>query len=94
MFHVYLFFQEVALRILQNTVYSMVSNIASCKDATIQGLHQELDNVQRRIGPTEVMVQNLRYALANTKALEQFHTDGKDLNKCLPVYFSILLLYL
>lgn len=69
--------KDVALRILQNTVYSMVNNIKSCKDHTIRGLHHELDSMKGRIEPTEQMVRALRGALANSKALEEFHNDGE-----------------
>ncbi len=63
-------------RILQNTVYSMVNNIRACKDGATHGLRQELENLKRDMGPTENMVKNLRFALADTQALNKFHRDG------------------
>ena len=54
----------------------MVNNIGSCRDGAIRGLRQELENLKNRVGPTETVVKNLRFALANTKELEEFHTNG------------------
>ncbi len=71
--------KDVALRILQNTVYSMVNNIAACKDGAIRGLQQELRNLKDRMGPTEATVKNLKLALANTKALDSFHLKGMSI---------------
>ena len=69
--------KEIALKILQNTVTSMVNNIGYCKHEMAEGLQKELANCRATIKPAEEVVKGLRVALDNTKVLENFHRDGE-----------------
>jgi hypothetical protein len=51
--------KDIALRILQNTVYTMVSDIKTCSQEIIKGLKNRIDNLQKQQQPLELLVNYL-----------------------------------
>jgi hypothetical protein len=52
--------KDIALRILQNTVYTMVSDIKTCSQEIIKGLENRIDNLQKQQQPLELLVNYLK----------------------------------
>jgi hypothetical protein len=52
--------KDIALRILQNTVYTMVSDIKTCSQEIIKGLKNRIDNLQKQQQPLELLVNYLK----------------------------------
>jgi len=59
--------KDMALKILQNTVYQMVDRIPECSNTATQGLKAEISALQNKQMPLESMVENMRRTLDATK---------------------------
>ncbi len=48
--------KDIALKILQNTVYTMVNDIRTCSQEIISGLKNRIGNLEKQQQPLEILV--------------------------------------
>ena len=83
--------RDAALKILQETVYKMVSNIDECRNAAVEGLQQRLQNLEQTQEPLNKMIKDMRKTLDATEnlgSLQSYHQQ--DIKKFLQVRQSVL----
>ena len=51
--------KDIALKILQNTVYAMVNDIRTCSQEIISGLKNRIGNLEKQQEPLEILVIEL-----------------------------------
>ena len=51
--------KDIALKILQNTVYTMVNDIRTCSQEIISGLKNRIGNLEKQQEPLEILVIEL-----------------------------------
>jgi len=64
--------REVALRILQNTVYQMVEQIPQCSNTAVTGLRKELETLQSEREPLEALVSEVKKTLEASKVVSNY----------------------
>ena len=85
--------KNMALKILQNTVYQMVERIAECRSVANNGLRAEISALQGKQEPLEEMIRTMKRTLDSSKELlvrkskchenEQNHPEIQKLSKIL-----------
>ena len=63
--------RDIALGILQNTVYRMVNNIDKCSSEVVEGLKARIDSLEKSQFPLQEMVKTLRQAVAKSGRITQ-----------------------
>ena len=68
--------RDIALGILQGTVYRMVNNIDKCSDEVVDGLKARIESLEKSQEPLQKLVATLRQSIAESgkvTTMEQAH---------------------
>ena len=63
--------REIALGILQGTVYRMVNNIDSCKSEAIEGLKARIESLEKSQQPFQDMIKTLKASISQSSKVTQ-----------------------
>ena len=83
--------RDIALGILQGTVYRMVNNIDSCKSEVVDGLKARIEYLEKSQQPFQDMIATLKASLnASSKVTEMEQAHNANLKRLLNVRIKTL----
>ena len=75
--------REIALGILQGTVYRMVNNIDSCKSEAIEGLKARIESLEKSQQPFQDMIKTLKASISQSSKVTQMEqAHNANLKRC------------
>ncbi|XP_040572942.1 uncharacterized protein [Lepeophtheirus salmonis] len=67
--------KDQAVKILMNTVQSMVLNIAQCKNKAVEGLQDFIHQLENEKDKMQITIDNLKIAVSNSEIYGKFQKD-------------------
>ena len=83
--------RDIALGILQGTVYKMVNNIENCKSEVVDGLKARIEYLEKSQQPFQDMIKTLKESIsASSKVTQMEQAHNANLKKLLSVRLKTL----
>ena len=83
--------RDIALGILQGTVYRMVNNIDSCKSEVVEGLKARIESLEKSQQPFQDMIEKYKYSISESSKVTQMEqAHNANLKKLLNIRIKTL----
>ena len=83
--------RDIAVGILQGTVYRMVNNIDSCKSEAIEGLKARIESLEKSQRPFQDMIKTMKSSISESSKITQMEqAHNANLKKLLGIRIKTL----